>query len=84
MMKTTTFITSINSKLESSFQSIHNKRMKNKKAFIDRKNNELITIGFDPEWAAEKVKEQGLDRWGWIDDNDRDIPASWEAVELPA
>jgi hypothetical protein len=58
--------------------------MKNKKAFIDRKNNELITIGFDPEWAAEKVKEQGLDRWGWIDDNGRNIPASWEAVELPA
>lgn len=74
--------------LDLSFKVSYTDRMKNKnytkKAYIDTKNNELVTIGFDPEWAAEKVKEQGLDGWGWIDGNDRDIPTSWEEVELQA
>lgn len=52
------------------------------KAYIDRKTSELITIGWMPEFAREQVTALGLTGWGWIDDNGRAIPASWEEVEL--
>ena len=42
-MKTTTFIISINSKLESSFQPIHNKRMQN----TERQISGAIFMGVD-------------------------------------
>ena len=53
------------------------------KAFIDRKNYQLITIGFDPEMAKEQVQKLGLETWGWISEsNDRAIPDAWEEIEL--
>jgi hypothetical protein len=52
------------------------------KAYIDRKANELVTVGFDPEFAREQMNLLGLERWGWIRDNDRAIPDSWEEIEL--
>ena len=55
-----------------------------KKAYIDHENENLVTIGFDPEWAREQTLALELKSWGWIDENDRDIPDSWEVVELPA
>jgi hypothetical protein len=52
------------------------------KAFIDHKSSELITVGFDPEFAREQMNLLGLERWAWIEDNDRAIPDSWEEIEL--
>ena len=55
----------------------------NKKAYIDRKNSELVTLGFDPEMAREQMGKLGLKSWGWVDDKgDRAIPDSWEEIEL--
>jgi hypothetical protein len=50
------------------------------KAYIDVGNAQLITIGFRPEIARELMLKFGLKDWGWVDENDRAIPASWELV----
>jgi hypothetical protein len=55
------------------------------KAYIDHDNSELITIGFNPDWARVKVKELELKGWSWIDEkDDRANPIGWKAVELEA
>ncbi len=51
-------------------------------AYIDRKISELITIGFHPEIAREQTNLLGLERWAWIEDNNRAIPDDWEEIEL--
>ena len=55
---------------------------KGMKAFIDRNNSELITIGFHPEFAREQMNLLGLIRWAWIEKDDRAIPDAWEEIEL--
>jgi hypothetical protein len=52
------------------------------KAYVDRKADELVTIGFDPEFAREQVNLLGLKGWAWIEDDGRAIPDSWEEIEL--
>jgi hypothetical protein len=52
------------------------------KAFIDREQSELITIGYNPELARLNVVALGLFGWAWVGD-DRAIPAGWEEIELP-
>jgi len=53
------------------------------KAYIDRKNSELITIGFDPDFAHRHMIALGLERWAWIDKkDDRAIPDCWETVNI--
>jgi hypothetical protein len=56
---------------------------KGTKAYIDKAAQELITIGWHPEWAADQCQKLGLKRWGWIDEkDDRPIPNSWTTVYL--
>ena len=53
------------------------------KAFINRADATLITIGFDPEMAEKQVKKLGLEAWGWISKSETTaIPEAWEAIEL--
>jgi hypothetical protein len=52
------------------------------KAFIDREQSELITIGYNPELARLNMVELGLIGWAWVGD-DRATPAGWEEIELP-
>jgi hypothetical protein len=53
------------------------------KAYIDRPADELVTVGFDPEFAREQMIRLGLKGWAWIeDDGCRAIPDSWEEIEL--
>jgi hypothetical protein len=57
------------------------------KAYIDRKNSELITVGFNPELARKYMLALGLENWGWIDELDDNtlchrFPESWEIVKL--
>jgi hypothetical protein len=53
------------------------------KAYIDSKNSELITIGFDPDFARKHMIALGLERWAWIDEkDDRAIPDCWETINL--
>jgi hypothetical protein len=53
------------------------------KAYIDRKNSELITVGFNPELARKYMLALGLENWGWIDESgDWRLPESWEIVKL--
>ena len=52
------------------------------KAYIDRDLAELITVGYDPEFAREQMNLLGLKNWGWIEDNGRAIPDSWEEIIL--
>jgi hypothetical protein len=53
------------------------------KAYIDRKNSELITVGFNPELARKHMLALGLESWAWIAEaDDRANPESWEIVKL--
>lgn len=52
------------------------------KAFIDREQSELITIGYNPELARLNMVELGLIGWAWVGD-DRATPSGWEEIELP-
>jgi hypothetical protein len=50
------------------------------KAYIDVGNAQLVTIGFQPDLARELMLLFGLNDWGWVDESNRAIPASWELV----
>jgi hypothetical protein len=53
------------------------------KAYIDHKNSELITVGFNPELARKHMIALGLESWAWIaESDDRANPESWEIVKL--
>lgn len=70
MMKTMTFITSINSKLEVPFKFQYTDRMKNKKyLMVDRYNGraEFITLSDDEtiEMITEGMEEQEGDVRSW-------------------
>ena len=67
------------------------------RAFIDRKDHELVIVGFAPEpftaesfkeWAGRKANELKMSDWGWISGDgtngktDRAIPFQWEEVWL--
>ena len=53
------------------------------KAYIDRKNSELITVGFNPELARKHMLALGLENWSWIAEaDDWGNPELWVIVKL--
>jgi hypothetical protein len=53
------------------------------KAYIDRKNSELVTVGFNPELALKYMIALDLENWSWIAEaDDWGNPESWEIIEL--